>query len=220
MPSLVSFAVGFCAHRALKGRTIAAQNILLEPGSAVQVKEPSIIVYSSNSVAEINGRKLLEADSSLLLCFQLLMPCGVEINAANGQWSLDTSSSLSLPFALLWRECEVALSSEQNVWARLYRSFVLNIETEWSTNDLIEFETGMRVAERCVYMKAKTITSPMIGADPYGTWAEFINAMRADTPEIASLADLIHSSIVGGDDLLDWHVDFAYLGTAVRLGTE
>lgn len=217
MAGIASFAAGLCAQRALRGRTLASARVLLEPGAPVDVKEPTIVVHTGESLSEIFGRALASADG-LGLRFELFLPCGVEVTAGGGTWALETASSLSLPFALFWRQCEIALSADQGAWANLFRALVLNMEMLREFQDFIPLETGMRIAMRGVDIKATTLDSPPIGAAPSGFWADFIAAMRAEGGELASLATLVERMIKGETDLLDWQIDVAALGLSQSYG--
>lgn len=218
MTGLASFATGFAAARALRGRTMAADRVLFEPGAAVDVTAPTLVIYAAAGGADMEGRQLLDAASFVSLRIEMFLPCGVEISAGDGDWSLDTSASLALAFAIFWRQCEAALSARQGGWADLFRSIVLDMKTMGTAADLIPLETGMRVAARSVEIAAMTIDSPPIGVAPSGKWAAFVAAMRSDSEEVASLADLVEATIHGEDDLLDWQVDFAWLGLSQSTG--
>lgn len=218
MPGLVSFAAGLCAQRALRGRTLAGDRVFLEPGGPVLTKQPTIAIYSSIGSSEMEGRKLLEVDGQMILRFELFLPVGIEVSEGDGLWSLDTSASLALPFSLFWRQCQAALLAEQNDWANLFNLFVLNMNAAQTTADLVQLETGIRVAARCIDLNVSTISSPPFGVAPRELWARLIDVMRADTPEIASIADLMSLAIIGGIDLLDWQTDFTMLGLPAAYG--
>lgn len=218
MPGLVSFAAGLCAQRALRGRTLAGDRVFLEPGGPVVTKQPTIAIYSSIGSSEMEGRKLLEVDGQMILRFELFLPVGIEVSEGNGQWSLDTSASLALPFALFWRQCQAALIAKQNDWANLFNLIVLNMNAAQTNADLVQLETGIRVAARCIDLNVSTINSPPFGAAPMELWEQLIGVMRADTPEIASIADLMSLAITGGANLLDWQTDFTTLGLPSAYG--
>lgn len=217
MAGLVAFATAFAATRALRGRTFAEDRVRLEPKTPVEVKQPTIVVYAAHGRAHLNGRELLEAT----ICrprFELFLPSSVEASAGAANWTLDTDASAALAFACFWRQCEIALQADQSVWANLFRAIVLDITTVESASDLFETEKGAKIGARVVELTVDPINEPRIGVAPEGVWADFLAAMRTEGNEIASLADLVESQIVGGASLGDWQSDFAVLGLSQSYG--
>jgi hypothetical protein len=217
MAGLVSYAAGLAASRALRGRTLAADRVRLEPKAPINVSAPTICVYAASGRAHISGRRLLEAT----ICrprFELFLPSAVNAEGLSGSIELDVDTSSALAFACFWRQCEIALQADQSVWAQLFRAIVLEITMIETGADLFELDKGQKIAARIVEMTVDTINEPMIGTAPQGVWADLLVAMRGDSAEIAGLADVVERQIRGDVALAAWEADFALLGLSQSYG--
>lgn len=217
MTGLTSFAIGLAAARALRGRTMAENRVHLEPNAAIGVTAPTLCIYVAVGAADVDGRALLDA-SGCRVRFELLLPPIVALATGEQDAQLDVNASAALAFALFWRQCLVALQSDQGVWSGLWRSFIPRIHSLASGADLIELEKGRKIPARIVELLIEPLSEPSIGVEPQGVWAELLAAMRAESGELSVLADLLQSAITGAVALADWRADFARLGLTFALG--
>jgi hypothetical protein len=210
MSGIAAFALGFSAARALRGRTWADSNVLFEPNAPVEVTAPLICVWSGLGRSGVVGGDLLNGASDVRLRFDFWLPPRVTADGV----TFDAEAGQSLVFALLWRQVETALLTDTTVWADLWRRIRLRVHSITAARDLYEPEKGMRIPANVVELHCETLAEPPVGEPPSGVWADFVAAMRADTAEIAGLADLIAAQIQASDGVLpDWQVAMGLLGT-------
>jgi hypothetical protein len=217
MVGLTSFAVGLAATRALRGRTMAENRVHLEPNAAIAVTAPTLCVYVAAGESEVEGRALLDASAGRVR-IELLLPPVVVMAQGEQEAQLDVNASAALAFALFWRQCMIALQSDQNVWSGLWRAFVPRIRSLVSGGDLIELEKGQKIPARIVELIIEPLSEPSIGVEPQGVWVELLAAMRTETGELSVIADLLQSAITGAVALADWRSDLARLGITFALG--
>jgi len=217
MAGLNAFAVAFCAARAIqRARTWAEQRVYCDMGDPVEVPGPVISVYAGHSHIAMEAHDLIDASSGLRLLFEMFVPAGFRIDGLQEGW-LDTSRSTSFAFGGLWRQIELALQIGDNVWADLYRRFVLGYRFKTTDSGLYEVKTKektARIAARSVEFIVDALSEPTYGKPPVGIWAEFVAAMRADSEEVAALAPVVAALIQGGEVLPDWKAAAAAIGVS------
>jgi hypothetical protein len=206
---LSAFALGFAAARAIRGRTWAGANVLFEPNAPVDVTAPLICVWSGLGRGEVAGGDLLNGSAHARLRFEFFLPPRVSVDAV----TFDATTNQALLFAALWRQVLVPLLTDTTPWADLWRRLRLRVASIDEARDLFETDKGQKIPVNVVELQVETLAEPPIGEPPCGVWADFVAAMRADTAEVAGLADLIAAQIQGSaDPLPDWQVDMGLLG--------
>jgi hypothetical protein len=209
MSGLTAFALGFSAARAIRGRTLAGANILFEPTAPLDVTTPTICVYAGRGRADVAGADLLNGAADARLRFEFFLPASVSF----GGVTFDAEASQALLFALLWRQVETALLTDQTPWAEIWRRIRLRIHAMDSARDLFETDKGQKIPCGIVELHCETLAEPPIGEAACGFWADLVAAMRADGPELASLADLFASQILAAPEPLpQWQVLMGLLG--------
>jgi hypothetical protein len=216
MAAMTAFAAALAAAQTLRNRTWAGARVLLEPGASVDVTAPTICVYGVHGSSHILRRALSEAKHCRLR-LELLLPASVQATDGANVWTLDMGSSAALAFALFWRQCEIALQADRGTWANLFRALIMNVSTIETSADPLQTPTTSKVAARALQLIGETIDGPRIGVEPEGAWADLLAAMRGDV-ELASRADLVSSTLVGGVSFNDWRSDFALLGLSQSYG--
>ena len=213
MSGLSAFALGFSAVRAIRGRTWAAANVLFEPNAPVDVTAPLICVWSGLGRGAVEGGDLLNGSGFARLRFEFFLPPRVTAGGA----TFDAVANQALLFAALWRQVSVALLTDVTPWADLWRRLRLRITSIDEARDLFEADKGQKIPVNVVEMQVETLAEPAVGEPPDGVWADFVAAMRADTAEVAGLADLFAAEIQGSAEALpDWQVAMGLLGTNDR----
>jgi hypothetical protein len=210
MAGMTPFAAALAAARALNGRTWADARVLLEPEASIDVTAPTICVYGVHSSSTHLRCALWEARHCRLR-IELLLPLSVQATNGTTVWTLDLGASAALAFGLFWRQCEIALQSDQSAWANVYRALVANVSAIERPAAPLMTKTASVIAARAFELVGDPVNAPRIGVQPDGVWADLLAAMRGDSAELASLADLV-ASVIGGAPLGDWQSDFAILG--------
>ena len=186
MSGLSAFALGFSAARAIRGRTWAAANVLFEPNAPADGAAPLICVWSGLGRGAVEGGDLLNGSGFARLRFEFFLPPRVTAGGA----TFDAVANQALLFAALWRQVSVALLTDVTPWADLWRRLRLRITSIDEARDLFEADKGQKIPVNVVEMQVETLAEPAVGEPPDGVWADFVAAMRADTVEVAGLADL------------------------------
>jgi hypothetical protein len=149
----------------------------------------------------------------------LFLPLSVEATDGTTVVTIDVGASAALAFALFWRQCEIALNSDQSAWADLFRALVVDSAAiETSANPFETVTTGATLAARAIEWVGYPINGPRIGVEPQGVWADWLAALRSEGGEFASIADLVRSQIIGGASLGDWQSDLALLRLSQSYG--
>lgn len=218
MSGLTSFALALTAARALRNRTWAQTRVYIEPTTPIKIEEPTICIYVGHGRSEIETRELMSV-SKMRVRFEMFLPSSVDTLTVGDQTArLDVSKSVTAPFAIFWRQCEMALQAGDDVWSNLWRSFVLRMSSMDTTSDLFENEKGARIPARFIEITLDPLNEPRVGIPPDGAWADLLAAMRAEGPELTAVADLIETQFVGDGLLPDWRADFTLLGLSPSVG--
>jgi len=189
---IAAFALGLAAARSVKGQTLAGHNVLFEPTSPVEVESPLICVYAGRGRSTIVDKALIFA-TDVRLRFEIFLPPKVTL----GEFTFNAEAAQSLVFGIIWRQIEQALLVQQGPWPNVYREMLLRTQALICERDLFEAEKGIKVPVAVYEILGETIADPTIGVAPEGPWVDLITAMYADTPEVASLAQLMADQIVG-----------------------
>ena len=209
MTGIATFALGLSAARSIKGQTWAGDNVLFEPTTPVTITAPLICVYAGRGRSEIRD-KALDFAGDVRLRFELFLPptftaAGVTFN---------NEASQSLVFALIWRQILAALTVQQAPWPTVFREVLLRTDSLEAGRDLFEPAKGQKIPVAVYELSGETVADPPIGVPAAGVWVDFLAAMTADTAELAGLASLFASEILGpGGALPDWQVAMGILGT-------
>lgn len=211
MSGLASFAIGISAARAIKNQTWAGDNIFYEPTAPIDTSNfttPIICVYSARGRSELGDDDLIDA-SDVRLRFEIFLPPTV---TASGL-SFKTQASQGLVFAMIWRQIEQALLVQESVWADCYRSFRFQQKSLDIERDLFEPAKGIKIPVAAYELMISTIAEPTIGETANSVWQQLLTAMLGDTAELASMAPLMASMIIGsGGALPDWQIAMGQLG--------
>jgi len=218
MSGLTSFALALTAARALRNRTWAQTRVYIEPTTPIKIEEPTICIYVGHGRSEIETRELMSV-SKMRVRFEMFLPSSVDtLTVGNHTAQFDVSKSVTAPFAIFWRQCEMALQAGDDVWANLWRAFVLRMSSMDTTSDLFENEKGARIPARFIEITLDPLNEPRVGLPPDGAWVDLLAAMRAEGPELSAVADLIETQFVGDALVSDWRADFTLLGLSPSMG--
>ncbi|RFB80404.1 hypothetical protein [Methylovirgula sp. 4M-Z18] len=215
MAGLTAYAVALCASRAIKQATTWAETrVYTDPIDPVDTPAPVVSVLVGHGHSTIQAHDLNDATRGLKLRIEMFVPALTTINVPS-TLTLDTSKSVSLVFAGLWRQVVSALQSPTNVWADLFRRFVLSFHAQDLESVLFENKVGdkiSRIAARAIELTISTLDEPPFGAPPSDAWADLVAAMQADGPELASLGAVVAYLIEGQGPLADWEAAAAQIG--------
>jgi len=207
---LSGFALGLTAWQSIVGKTWAGANVFFEPTTPVDVKAPTICIYSGRGRADVVGNDLLNGDGDARLRFEFFLPASVTA----GGFTFDTATSQALVFALLWRQVEAIRLTDLGAWPTLWRELTLRIHSIDSARDLFESVKGEKLACMVVELHCECVAEPAVGEAPSdGFWPKFLAAMNAEGGELAALSSLFAAQILASaEPLPDWQVAMSLLG--------
>lgn len=220
--SLVSFALRTCTVRALRGVTLAGDNVFDSPvdptDTAATSSTPTIFVYSDHEWTEnIDGRALLAGSRTVDLSLLIVLPAAFQATVGGATVAFqDRKAGAAAAIDIIWRQIERALLDEASVWSELWCTFVLKVASIDAHAYVLPVATGQQTRHlpaRAVTISLEPIDNPMLGAAPQDAWARLITAM--ETAEgLAPLAPLLAAAIEG-QALPQWRVDALSLGDTI-----
>jgi hypothetical protein len=210
------------AVHALTNATVAADRVF---DSAIQAidetmsteRQPVIVVYTEDTVAEPAGRDPLGGDKNMDLILELAVAAKVLVEPPKAGDSLasppvtpvagitvpHTDAGLEVVINILGRQVLRGLFAGETEWSRIFMGLVAsikNITTRRGADD----KNGIRFAARQYVFNLVTLDDP-----PFGETASFnlkikaaLDKMAAD-PDLGDLAAAVTDEI-GGGPLLDW----------------
>jgi hypothetical protein len=230
--SLASLALRVCACQALKGGTLAGDNVF---DSAIDTLDeligsdpaPVLIVSIDEGKGEGPERDWLSGESSVTLLFETAIASVASVAATNGDGEETvvnmsaTSEGLEASLDILWRQiCRALLvPAGRGSWQDLFQRFAMR----WRSINRKRGggAEGIRFAARYYLVEIEPLSEPDFGGAPAGPWADLIAAMR-NVPDLVDLADTLAREIAAPEDLTAWQQAQARLGVSdegMRAGT-
>ena len=218
--SLVPFALRICATRALQAALPSVVAVIDSPQEPLDHldrdnPQPVIAVYTSRSMAKLQGRNLLGGMSAVLLTAQIYLPESFDfVVSENEVITIDTRrQGAETALDIIWRGAILALNSSPEPWAALWREFVPVVATIQNEHFLVE-KNGVRATAREVLLECEPIHEPVPGDDPSFAWGALIELMREDEKGdgLSALADWVESQITGPTALTERQRAATYIG--------
>lgn len=208
MTGIAAFALGLSAARSIRGQTWAGDNVVFEPTNPVVPTAPLIAVYAGRGRSLV-GDRALDFAAEVRLHIEVILPPTV---TAEGL-TFNTEASQALVFALIWRQIVQALQVQQGPWPDVFRGLLLRTTALDADRQLVEAAKGQKIPVAAYEIHGETIADPPIGVAASGVWADVLAAMAGDSAEVAALAPLLASQILGAGSVLpDWQVAMGALG--------
>lgn len=211
--SLTALAVRICAVQMLRGATLAGARVsdsALTPLNLAKSDEaaPTITVATDEGALDVRGRDILNATRTLELIIELACASAVTVPLEDGEGEVDiveiphTDAGLEAVLDIMGRQLDRAMLAG-NEWSDLFRSFVDSFERV-TVRRGAGSEKGTRFAAHQIIYSCKVVAEPAFAkVEPDSVWDRFLTAMRAQSPDLARLADLIQAEIET-PDLVDW----------------
>lgn len=211
--SLVSLATRVILQELLKGRTWAGGLIMDQPLDPIQevlrgaddAGKPVIAVYTSKAEGKPTGHDTQGGPQSLsLMVYVYLPPRKIELPDSVAFEIDNTGSGLALD--VIGRQVDAALHYGNTDWIKLWRRFVLNVESRTARFVLVEIERGLPVPCLELQYQVRTVADADFGRPLYGDWVTLDTLLRDDdkVADNIHLADLIKGLIEKPDGLFDY----------------
>lgn len=217
--SLASLAVRFATIRALKGRTLAGENVFDSSIKAIDMlaaskTTPFVVVTTDDDQVAIEGRDLLAGDHRLELVIEIAVARKVKFE--NGEEELTISANdggLEATLNILGWQIARELAAAGGEWGDMWRSLVMRVHSIASRRGADD-TNGVRYAARQYVYTIDHIAEPLPGAAPADgdAWARIISALKADS-EFSAIGQIIEAEIAAGE-LQPWERVRAALGLA------
>jgi hypothetical protein len=210
--SLASFALRYCAQKAIKGRTAIGDRVfdsaavpsnLLKP----EDRQPLLVIstddYRSTPSSDRGHPRDLLTPKTIDLSTELLIGSFVMVKAGDtGTVEFQvphTDEGLELSINLIERQIARALVDGKTTWSILFMKFATAI-SEVSSRRGAMSKDGAKFAARLTTYPIDALSDPEFGRQPDegSPWASLLAAIRSD-PDDAPLADLLLAAIVGDE---------------------
>ncbi len=220
--SLTSLATRLCFVEAIRGQTLAGDNVEdgpLDPVSlAASTASPLIVVYSDAEHFRSDSESFTQASGEdgahqLVLTADLFLPSALSITPEGGtSVPIDVRDfGAGVAFDLMVHQIEGVLSVGASQWAQLFRSFVMKVTSiQIQAYVLPSQDKNTRYPARNITMTLDVIDSPPFGQPPTLIWQRFIAAVQA-SDDVADLAPIFESWIEG-KTLPSWQQIAAMVG--------
>ncbi|WP_276200578.1 hypothetical protein [Chelatococcus sp. XZ-Ab1] len=217
--SLTSLAIRLATIRALKGRTLAGDNVFDSTIKALdalapEATTPFIIVTTDDDQFAIEGRDLLAGDHRLELVIEIATAKKLAVEDGPDVLTIPASDAgLEASLNILGWQIARALAADGGEWSDLWRSIVVKVHSIASRRGADE-TNGVRYAARQFIYTVDHIAEPLPGTAPHegDAWARIIAALKAD-PEFGSIGRIVEAEIVS-NELQPWERVRAALGLA------
>ncbi|OCC05119.1 hypothetical protein BA190_09390 [Labrys sp. WJW] len=204
MSSIIAFAAGVSLTYALRGRTLADNDVTFAPQNPLGavLDGVRIAVFGGEDGGKACGRDMLAIDRLADISIHVHLPADKVV--VEGTPLAVRNSASDLVYALVWRQITRALDDDTTPWGRLWKLFTVGVKELTSRPFIIETEKGVRVQAREYILTVELIADPQFGEiDPATPWGEFLDAMRAE-PDMQPFADLMQRAIESPADIPEW----------------
>lgn len=210
--SLISLATRTILLELLRNRTWAEERVLDQPVDPIQDVlrgadergKPVIAVYTGKAEGKPVGHDTQGGVQSIdLMVYVYLPPRKIEL-PETVTFEIDNTGA-GLALNVMGRQIDAALHSGNAPWVKLWRKFVLSVESRTDRFVLVEIERGLPVP--CLEMKyqLRAVAEADFAKPLYGAWKELDTLLRASTiAGSANLADLIKVLIESPAGLFDY----------------
>jgi hypothetical protein len=193
---LSAFCVGLTASRAIRGATLAGDNVKFSPRDSIEVTKPAIVVSITGGDAKPEGRDIADADAHVGARIELYVPMDMRIESGPAILEASSSSSGELVLCAMWNQCVYALQAADGLWPDLFRRFVNCIFEITATSTVYETKAGSHINARLIELKVGSLSEPIAGLPATGAWAQLLDALTASAdPESLALEGFLRSLI-------------------------
>jgi len=210
--SLISLATRAIFQEMLRNRTWAEDRILDQPIDPVQEVlrgadergKPVIAVYTSKAEGKPTGLDTQGGVQEIdLMVYAYLPPRKIEL-PDSVTFEIDNTGA-GLALNVMGRQVDAAQHYGNADWVKLWRKFVLSIESRTDRFVLVEIERGLPVPCLEIQYRLRAVAEADFAKPLYGAWKELDTLLRASTvPGSADLANLMKGLIESPANLFDY----------------
>lgn len=216
--SIAALGLRLATVYALRGRTVAGDNVLdapIDPIQRAKAAEGAVIAaYTSDQTFTPDpGKRALShgGKRKVELRLQIFLPAEVDVTSGDSTFTLDVREEGGATLLdAIYRQIERALSLDAP-WRDLWAALLTKVD-EIKVEDLVvPVERGVDLVAREVTFQCWLVPGPDVGSTAGGVWARLVGLMR-DEPDLAPIADWIGAEIAGGPAIAEDSLFLALAG--------
>lgn len=206
-------ALRLATVRALRGRTIAGQNVKdseIGPIEDIAADKPTpfLVVYTDDGHYHVGSRDLFAVSGDgrvetgwLSLVIEIAITQRMKLEGENeiGLSQMTTDPSLELTVDVIERQILAALSDPRDgaAWPEMWRRFATAIGDRESRRGSLNRD-GVRFAGRQIVLQVKVPHDPPVGGGFNKLWADFLALSESD-PDLVALVQTFQALLDGAE---------------------